>query len=130
MARPLISVVDDDESVRESLESLIKSVGLGVKTFSSAEAFLASEVLVTTDCLITDVRMPGMGGIDLQRRLAISQRHLPVIFITAHGADDDVRARALRDGAVDYLLKPLTEDAVLGAVNTALARKNENDTRH
>jgi FixJ family two-component response regulator len=130
VARPLISVVDDDESVRESLESLIKSVGLGVKTFASAEAFLESEVLVKTDCLITDVRMPGMGGLDLQRRLAITQRHLPVIFITAHGSDEDVAARALRDGAVDYLLKPLTEDAVLGAVNTALARKNENDSRH
>jgi two-component system, LuxR family, response regulator FixJ len=130
VARPLISVVDDDESVRESLESLIKSVGLGVKTFASAEAFLESEVLVTTDCVITDVRMPGMGGLDLQRRLAISQRHLPVIFITAHGSDEDVAARALRAGAVDYLLKPLTEDAVLGAVNTALARKNEKDSRH
>ena len=129
MARPLISVVDDDDSVRESLESLIKSVGLAVKTFVSAEEFLASEVLATTDCVITDVRMPGMSGIDLQRRLAISHRDMPVIFITAHGSDEDVRARALRDGAVDYLLKPLTEDEVLSAVHAALASNDASDNQ-
>ena len=122
MTRALIAVVDDDDSVRESLESLIKSVGFAVRTFASAEEFLDSEALAKTDCLITDVRMPGMGGIDLQHRLAISRRRLPVIFITAHGSDESVRARALRDGALAYLLKPLDEDAVLGAVQAALAR--------
>jgi len=113
-------VVDDDESVRESLRGLIRSVGLHVQTFASAEEFSHSEQLEQTDCLILDVRMPGMSGLDLQRQLAQSRHGIPIIFITAHGSDEGVRARALRDGAVAYLIKPFSEDALLKAVNAAL----------
>jgi FixJ family two-component response regulator len=117
---PLVSVVDDDESVRESLRGLIRSIGLGVQTFASADDFARSEQLERTDCLILDVRMPGMSGLDLQRQLAASDRDIPIIFITAHGSDERIRARALRDGAVAYLIKPFSEDALLKAVNAAL----------
>ena len=117
---PLVSIVDDDESVRESLRGLIRSIGLGVQTFASAEDFSRSEQLENTDCLILDVRMPGMSGLDLQRHLAASERDIPIIFITAHGSDEGTRARALRDGAVAYLIKPFSEDSLLEAVQTAL----------
>ena len=117
---PLVSIVDDDESVRESLRGLIRSIGLGVQTFASAEDFARSAQLEQTDCLILDVRMPGMSGLDLQRELVASERDIPIIFITAHGSDDGTRARALRDGAVAYLIKPFSEDALLKAVNAAL----------
>jgi len=119
---PLISVVDDDESVRESLSGLIRSVGFGVMVFASAEEFLGSNRLLDTDCLILDVRMPGMSGIDLQRQLAASHTSIPVIFITAHG-DEEARVRALNGGAVDYLLKPFSEEALLKAIDTALKSK-------
>ena len=117
---PLVSIVDDDESVRESLRGLIRSIGLGVQTFASAEDFARSEQLDKTDCLILDVRMPGMSGLELQRHLAASERDIPIIFITAHGSDEGVRARALRDGAVAYLIKPFSEGALLEAVDAAL----------
>ena len=117
---PLVSIVDDDESIRESLRGLIRSIGLGVQTFASAEDFARSAQLEQTDCLILDVRMPGMSGLDLQRELVASERDIPIIFITAHGSDDGTRARALRDGAVAYLIKPFSEDALLKAVNAAL----------
>ena len=120
MAKALVSVVDDDESIRESLASLCRSVGLGVKVFGSAEEFLGSDEIRTTDCLILDVRMPGMDGLELQSHLNVSHPDLPVVFITAHGSDDAIRLRALDAGAVDYLLKPLSEDEVLGAIETAL----------
>ncbi len=116
---PLISVVDDDVSVRESLRGLIRSVGFAVKVFASAEEFLNSDHLRNTDCLILDVRMPGMNGLELQRQLAATDRKIPVIFITAHG-DDEVRSRALNGGAVDYLLKPFSEEALLNAIDAAL----------
>ena len=108
----LISVVDDDESVRESLEGLLKSVGFRVEAFALAGDFLNSKALHATDCLILDVRMPGMSGPELQRKLIASQHSIPIIFITAHG-DEAVRARVLGDGAVDCLLKPFSEDALL-----------------
>ena len=116
---PLISVVDDDDSVRESLQGLIRSVGFAVKVFASAEEFLNSDHLRNTNCLILDVRMPGMNGLELQRQLAATDRKIPVIFITAHG-DDEVRSRALNGGAVDYLLKPFSEEALLNAIDAAL----------
>lgn len=118
---PLVSIVDDDESVRESLRGLIRSIGLRVETFASAQAFSTSEQLGKTDCLILDVRMPGKSGLELQRELAANQRDIPIIFITAHGSDEGVRARALRDGAVAFLSKPFSEDALLEAVNAALS---------
>ena len=119
---PLISVVDDDDSVRESLSGLIRSVGFGVMVFASAEEFLSSNRLLDIDCLILDVRMPGMSGIDLQRQLAATHTSIPVIFITAHG-DEEARVRALNGGAVDYLLKPFSEEALLKAIDTALKSK-------
>ena len=120
---PLISVVDDDDSVRESLRGLIRSVGFTVTVFASAEEFLSSDSLLNTDCLILDVRMPGMNGLDLQRHLAASDYQIPVVFITAHG-DEEARRRALADGAVDYLLKPFSEEALLNAIDAALSKKD------
>jgi FixJ family two-component response regulator len=117
----LISVVDDDESVRESLRGLLRSVTFGVEVFASAEEFLSSDRMRETDCLILDVRMPGMSGLELHRRLVSSHPYLPVIFITAHG-DEELRSRVLRSGAVDYLLKPFSDDALLNAVQTALRK--------
>jgi FixJ family two-component response regulator len=122
MAAALISV-DDDHSVRESLARLIRSVGFGVQVFGSAEEFLSERGDREPDCLILDIRMPGMNGLELQRELAASARDLPVIFITAHGSDQEVRGRALRAGAVDYLLKPLKEEEVLRAIDAALSSR-------
>ena len=121
---PLISVVDDDHSVRESLARLIRSLGLGVQVFGSAEEFLEADLSREPDCLILDIRMPGMNGLELHRRLSAAGRDLPVVFITAHGSDAEVRARALGAGAVDYLLKPLKEEEVLKAIDTALTSKS------
>ena len=123
---PLISVVDDDESVRESLDGLLRSVGFAVKVFASAEEFLNSNHLRDTDCLLLDVRMPGMNGIDLQRHLVASHSEIPVSFITAHGSEERVRSQAFRNGAVDYLIKPLSEDTVLNAIHKALSSKRNN----
>jgi FixJ family two-component response regulator len=117
---PRISVVDDDDSVRESLRGLLRSVRFGVEVFASAEEFLGSDRLSETDCLILDVRMQGMNGLELQRRLLSIRPGMPVIFISAHG-DDELRSRALRGGAVEYLLKPFSEEALLNAVQKALS---------
>lgn len=116
---PLISVIDDDDSVRESLSGLIRSVGFKITTFASAEEFLSWDRRCDADCLIVDVRMPGMNGIELQRRLVCDRTPIPVIFITAHG-DEETRAQALAAGAVEYLLKPFSEDALLKAIDTAI----------
>jgi FixJ family two-component response regulator len=129
---PLISVVDDNDSVRESLRGLIRSVGFAVEDFPSAEKFLNSDRLNDTHCLILDVRMPGIGGLELQRRLVKSNRNIPIIFITAHG-DAAARSQALKDGAADYLFKPFSEQALLNAINAALgfdlSKKKQNRTR-
>ena len=119
---PLISVVDDDDSVRESVRGLLRSVLFGVEVFASAEEFLRSDRARETDCLIVDVRMPGMSGLELQSHLLANRPAMPVILITAHG-DEELRSRALRRGAVDFLLKPFSEDALLNAVHTALSAK-------
>ena len=123
MATPLISVVDDDQSVRESLGRLIRSVGYGVQVFGSAEEFLSASQGRQADCLILDIRMPGMNGLELQRQLSASNCGLPLIFITAHGSDEQARTRALGAGAVAYLLKPLREEEVLKAIDAALSSK-------
>jgi FixJ family two-component response regulator len=114
----LVCVVDDDESVRESLPCLLRTLGYAAQGFASAEDFLASPSLERANCLILDVRMPGMTGPELQRELAVRRPDLPIIFITAH--DDENRARLLQEGAVDCLRKPFTEDALAGAIRTAL----------
>jgi FixJ family two-component response regulator len=119
----LISVIDDDDSVRESLRGLMRSVGFRVGAFASAEEFLNSDHLFQTDCLILDVRMPGMSGLELQRHLAAREPAIPVIFITAHGSEQGGRSQALREGAVEYLIKPFSEEALLRAVHVALSAK-------
>jgi FixJ family two-component response regulator len=113
-----VSVVDDDESVRESLPDLLREFGYAVQAFSSAEQFLASEYLDQTRCLILDIAMPGMSGIDLQRELTRRQHEIPIVFITAHG-DDSVRPRLLEHGAVECLSKPFSDAALLRALNAA-----------
>jgi FixJ family two-component response regulator len=123
-AAPLISIVDDDDSLRNSLNNLIRSVGFGVQGFSSAEAFLKSNQLHDTACLILDVRMPGMNGLELQRHLVATNYGIPIIFITSH-ADDNARMRALEAGAVDFLYKPFREEALLNAIQTALESKGD-----
>lgn len=119
----LISIVDDDESVRESLQGLLRSVGFAVRAFASAEEFLNSGHFRDTACVIVDVRMPGMSGLELQGKLTAIGCEIPVIFITAHAEDTEARQQAMGGGAVDYLLKPLTEDAILNAVEVALRPK-------
>ena len=122
MAKPsLISIVDDDESVRESVSSLVRSAGFGTRVFASAEEFLNSAHLRDTVCLILDLRMPGMSGLDLQRRLSDADHRIPIIFITAQRDEGD-RMQALKAGAVDFLYKPFSEKALLKAVDTALQR--------
>jgi FixJ family two-component response regulator len=115
----LIAVVDDDEASREATESLIRSVGFRAVVFPSAEDFLRSSHLQDTACLIVDVRMPGMSGLELQRQLAAANYSMPIIFITAHG-DEEARARALRAGAVAFLDKPFSDEVLLRAVQAAL----------
>ena len=116
---PLISIVDDDDSLRNSLDNLIRSVGFRAQGFPSAEAFLSSNQVHDTACLILDVRLPGMNGLELQRRIAGANWRIPIIFITSH-ADGDARARALEAGAVDYLYKPFREEQLLNAIDAAL----------
>lgn len=121
---PLVSVVDDDESVRESLPDLLRLLGFAAEGFPSAEEFLASHRLGETDCLLLDVAMPGMSGPELQQELAARDYHIPIVFITAHG-DRDTRARLLALGAVECLAKPFSEAALLQALNAALCTRDE-----
>jgi FixJ family two-component response regulator len=113
-----ISVVDDDESMRESLESLLKSMGFRVTLFSGAEEFLDAGAAGQTDCLILDVRLGGMSGPELQKRLSGEHPSLPIIFITGHG-NECLRQKVIADGAVDCLLKPFSEENLLAAVESA-----------
>ena len=115
----LVSVVDDDESVRESLPDLLREFGFAVQAFSSAEEFLASNYVCETKCLILDVAMPGMSGPDLQRELMLRRKEIPIIFITAHGGET-VRPQLLEQGAVECLFKPFSDTALREALNTAL----------
>jgi FixJ family two-component response regulator len=120
--RPLISVVDDDESVRESLPDLLGEFGFAARAFSSAEEFLLSDCVDQTRCLILDVAMPGMSGPELQHELKLRQKEIPIIFITAQ-TDESIRPRLLDQGAVGVLLKPFNDTALLGAINAALRVK-------
>jgi len=115
----LVSVVDDDESVRESLPDLLREFGFAVQAFSSAEAFLASDAIATTRCLILDIAMPGMSGPELQRELERRRQRIPIVFITAH-ADASVRPRLLEQGAIECLFKPFSEAALLKALDAAV----------
>jgi FixJ family two-component response regulator len=111
----VVFVVDDDETVRKSLGSLLRSAGLNVETFASAQEFLAEPRADAPGCLVLDVRLPGLSGLELQRRLAADGCAVPVVFITAHG-DAASRAQALEAGAVECLLKPFSEEALLSAI--------------
>ena len=115
----LVSVVDDDESVRESLPDLIRQFGFCARAFSSAEAFLASGSVSETRCLLLDVAMPGMSGPDLQQELIRRRQEIPIVFITGTG-DHTVRRRVLAEGAVACLSKPFSETALLDALSAAL----------
>lgn len=121
-SHPIVATVDDDRRVRESVQSVLESAGYNAVTFESAEAFLQSDALSAATCVIVDVRLPGMDGTELQRRIRVERRQLPVILITAHD-DDDVRRQALRDGAVAFLVKPFDGgdllEYVAGATNNA-----------
>jgi FixJ family two-component response regulator len=117
--RALVAVVDDDESVRESLPDLLNELGFATRAFSSAEEFLASGSLDQTKCLILDVAMPGMTGLDLQRQLNGRERKIPIIFITAQ-KDRAVRDRAFEQGAASFLFKPFSDTALLEALNKAV----------
>ncbi len=117
--RSIVSVVDDDESVRESLPDLLKELGFDAVGFSSAEDFLLSDRMSTTECLILDIAMPGMSGPELQRELIRRRSNIPIVFITAYG-DRVGRLRVIQQGAVDCLFKPVGEKALLDAINNAL----------
>jgi FixJ family two-component response regulator len=116
-----VFVIDDDESVREALKSLIRSVGLAVETFASADEFLRSRRPDIPACLILDVRMPGVSGLDLQRELSEANIHIPIIFITGHG-DIPMSVRAMKAGAVEFLTKPFRDQDLLDAIQQALER--------
>ena len=117
--RLLVSVVDDDESVRESLPDLLRQFGFAAQAFSSAEAFLASDAISETRCLLLDIAMPGMSGPELQQELLRRRQEIPIVFITADG-DGSVRPHLLAHGAVECLFKPFSETALLDALNAAL----------
>ena len=116
--------VDDDFRVRESIESLVESAGYAALVFASAEEFLKSGALAEAICLVTDVRMPGMDGIELQRHVRLGRPELPVIFISAH-QDEEARQRALDGGAIAFLYKPFDAAELLEAIQTALNRSRE-----
>jgi len=117
----IVFVIDDDESMREALRSLIRSVGLSVETFASAHEFLERERPDVAACLILDVRMPGLSGLDLQRDLTEANIHIPIIFITGHG-DIPMSVRAMKAGAVEFLTKPFRDQDLLDAIQQALER--------
>jgi len=117
--RPLLSVVDDDESVRESLPDLLREFGFNARAFSSAREFLSSDYVDATRCLILDVAMPGMTGLDLQQELKRRGQEIPIIFITGQ-KEEGIRKQAFKQGAVEFLYKPFTDTAVLDAINAAL----------
>ena len=117
--RPLLAVVDDDESVRESLPDLLNEFGFASRTFSSAEEFLSSDSVDQTQCLILDIAMPGMSGLDLQLVLQQRKQRIPIVFITAQ-RDKDIQEQAFQQGAVRLVLKPFSDTALLEAVKAAL----------
>src|SRR5437867_6343248 len=120
-ASPIVFVVDDDPSVRRAIERLVKSVGLQVELFGSAQEFLRSERPNAPSCLVLDIRLPGISGLDLQRELLEANIHIPIIFITAH-ADIAMTVRAMKAGADEFLTKPFRDQDLLDAIHFALER--------
>ena len=121
VAEPTVFVIDDDESIREALKALLESVGLRVETFASAPEFLQSRHSDAPSCLVLDIRMPGLSGLDLQREMAEANIHTPIIFITGHG-DIPMTVRAMKAGAVEFLTKPFRDQDLLDAIQQALDR--------
>ena len=115
----MVAIVDDDDLMRSALQGLLKSVGLSAQTFASAEEFLKSGQQHEVGCLVADIRMPGMSGLELQAKLNADQYRIPTIFITAHG-DEKMRMQALRAGAVEFMAKPFDDEALLESVRAAL----------
>jgi FixJ family two-component response regulator len=126
---PVISIVDDDEDVRESTKSFVRSLGYRAVTFGSAEEFLESAHLTATACLITDVQMPGLSGVELQDRLIADGYRVPVIFVTGF-PDDRLQRHVLKSGAIGYLCKPFSEDRMIACIDAALASHKGSAFRH
>jgi FixJ family two-component response regulator len=120
-AKPVVFVIDDDQSVRDGLQGLIRSVGLEVRMFGSTQEFLESERPDVPGCLVLDIRLPGMGGLDLQRELAKSKINLPIVFITGHG-DIPMTVQAMKAGAIEFLTKPFRDQELLDAIQLGIAR--------
>jgi FixJ family two-component response regulator len=120
-ATPIVFVVDDDVSVRESLESLLRSTGWQVETFASAQEFLSRPRALAPSCLVLDVTLPDLNGLDLQKRIAVDRIDMPIIFITGYG-DVPMTVRAMKAGAVEFLTKPFVTDELLGAIHNAIER--------
>jgi len=120
---PIVFVVDDDVSVRESLESLIRCAGWQAETFSSAQEFLAHPRVDGPSCLVLDVSLPGLNGLDLQKRVAAARTDMPIIFITGYG-DVPMTVQAMKAGAVEFLTKPLRDDVLLSAIRNAIERSH------
>jgi FixJ family two-component response regulator len=120
-AKPLISIVDDDDSMREAIKGLMRSLGYSVEAIASPQEFLASRHVRRTSCLIADMQMPGMTGLELHQRLSASARPIPTILITAY-PDNGVRERALAAGVIGYLSKPFEQDDLLACIRAALTR--------
>jgi two-component system, LuxR family, response regulator FixJ len=127
-ADAIVHVIDDDEAVRQSLEFLLRTAGVMARTYESASAFLNALPTIETGCVITDVRMPGISGIELLRRLGEMQIKLPVIVITGHG-DVPLAVEAMKNGAVDFLEKPFEDEHLIGSVRSALDRLQQNALR-
>ena len=125
---PTVFIVDDDISVREALKNLLRSVGLRVETFGTAQEFLSSQRSDAPGCLVLDVRLPGLSGLDLQRKLVEANIEIPIIFITAHG-DIQMSVRAMKAGAVEFLTKPFRDQDLLDAVQQAIDRDRSARTR-
>jgi FixJ family two-component response regulator len=126
---PVVFVVDDDASIRDALTSLIRSVGLRVETFASAREFLQHQRPDAPGCLVLDVRLPGLSGLDLQHELAAAQITLPIIFITGHG-DIPMSVQAMKAGAVEFLIKPFRDQALLDAIQEAIGRDRQVRQQH
>jgi FixJ family two-component response regulator len=120
-ATPIVFVVDDDVSVRESLELLIRNAGWQPETFESAQQFLSRPRALVPSCLVLDVTLPGLNGLDLQKRVAVDRTDMPIIFITGYG-DVPMTVQAMKAGAVEFLMKPFSDDALLSAIRQALLR--------
>jgi FixJ family two-component response regulator len=128
IVKPVVAVVDDDRRVRESLESLIESAGFTARVFALGEDFLQRGHLTETSCLISDIRMPGMDGLDLQRRVRLARPELPIIFITAHH-DDELERSALAEGAVCFIHKPFDAGELLRATRVALGKASKDNRK-